>query len=167
MMLMPFFLQGQSIMGVKIGTGYEETEKILKTRFGYNVVNDKGNLSIYDFYMGDFHFKSGKFCFQWEGEISKFTGAEFQTWENASNVEDIKRMRERLKRIIESKYNIFEYKNKQGFLGYEFLGEEVNGITMHGEIDIERMKGRDDVERLYLFLIYYPIADFIQENSDF
>lgn len=157
----------QSIMGIKVGTSFDEAKKMLEARFGYKVYKDKGNLSIYNFYMGDFPFKSGNFFFQWKGGESKFTGAEFQTWENASNVEDVKRDRERLKRIIESKYKIYEFKNTQGFLGYEFWGEEVDGITMHGEINIQRAEGWDDVERLYLFLIYYPIADFIENYSDF
>lgn len=48
-----------------------------------------------------------------------------------------------------SKYKIFEFKNSQGFICYEFLREEMNGITMHGEISLARTKGKDNIKRLF------------------
>lgn len=157
----------QSILGIKVGASFDVAKNTLEARFGYQVINKKGNLSIYDFDMGNFHFDSGTLYFQWEGKASRLYRAEFQKWDSTSNVEQMKKRRDFLKTIIESKYEIFEFKNKQGFLCYEFLGEEVDGITMHGEIYLERAKGKDGVERMYIWLCYYPIADFIDENSDF
>lgn len=58
-------------------------------------------------------------------------------------------------------------RERYGYKCYEFLGEEEDGVTIHGDITLTRTKGKDNVERLYLFLSYYPIADFIQEDSDF
>lgn len=162
-----FLVHAQSILGIKVGSSFDVAKNTLEARFGYQLIKDKGNLSIYDFYMGDFHFDSGTLYFQWEGKTSRLYSADFQTWDSTSNSEAIKKRRDFLKTIIESKYNIYEFKNKQGFLCYEFLGEEVDGITMHGEINLHRGKGKDGTERLHLVLYYYPIADFIDENSDF
>lgn len=161
------FVYSQSILGVMVGSSYEDTKKTLEDRFGRYIKEDKGNLTIYDFDMGTFHFNSGTLCFQWKERDSKFFRAEFQKWSGTRNAESMKAEREYLKQLMASKYKIFEFKNSQGFICYEFLGEEMNGITMHGEISLARTKGKDNIERLYLFLIYYPIADFIEENSDF
>lgn len=158
----------QSVLGINFGRPYSEVKEALKTRFGkFNVEEDKGVLAIYDFNMGSIHFNSGKLYFQWDGQMSKFYRAEFQKWDGMKNVESMKNERMYLKGLIASKYKTFEFKNSQGFICYEFLGEEINGITMHGEISLVRAKGKDDIERLYLFLLYNPIADFIEENSDF
>lgn len=161
------FVYSQSILGVRFGSSYEDTKKILEARFGTGIIEDKGNLAIYDFDMGAFHFHSGVLCFQWKEKESIFFRAEFQKWSGTRNVESMKAEREYLKRLIASKYEIFEFKNRQGFICYEFLGEETDGITIHGEISLERTRGKDNIERLYLFLIYYPIAEFIEENADF
>lgn len=161
------FVYSQSILGVRFGSSYEDTKKILEGRFGTGIIEDKGNLAIYDFDMGAFHFNSGVLCFQWKEKESIFFRAEFQKWSGTRNVESMKAEREYLKRLIASKYEIFEFKNRQGFICYEFLGEETDGITIHGEISLERTRGKDNIERLYLFLIYYPIAEFIEENADF
>lgn len=161
------FVYSQSILGVRFGSSYEDAKKTLEDRFGRYIEEDKGNLTIYDFDMGTFHFNSGTLCFQWKERGSKFFRAEFQKWSGTRNVESMKAEREYLKRLIASKYEIFEFKNRQGFICYEFLGEESDGITIHGKISLERTRGKDNIERLYLFLIYYPIAEFIEENADF
>ena len=157
----------QTILGIKIGESYTNAKKVLEERYSYKLHEDGGNLVLYDFYMGEFNFKYGTLHFQWSNSESKFYEAEFQYWESVRDVESMKSLRENLKRVIESKYDIYEYKNKQGFVCYEFLGERINNVTIRGSIDLHRSKGEDEVERLYLILTYCPIADFIKEDSDF
>lgn len=157
----------QTILGIKIGESYTNAKKVLKDRYATKLDEDGGNLVLQDFYMGEFNFKYGKLHFQWSNSESQFYAAEFQYWESIRDVESMKSLRENLKRVIESKYNIYEYKNEQGFRCYDFLGETINDVTIRGSIDLNRSKGKDDVERLYLVLSYYPIADFIKEDSDF
>ena len=53
------FVYSQSILGVRFGSSYEDTKKTLEDRFGRYIEEDKGNLTIYDFDMGTFHFNSG------------------------------------------------------------------------------------------------------------
>lgn len=157
----------QTILGIKIGESYTNAKNILKERYSYKLHEDGGNLVLYDFDMGEINFKYGKLCFQWSNSESQFYAAEFQYWDSFRDVESMKSLREYLRRKIESKYDIYEYKNKQGFRCYEFLGERINNVTIRGTIALIRSKGEDEVERLYLILSYSPIADFIKEDSDF
>ena len=157
----------QTILGIKIGESYTNAKNILKERYASKLNEDGGNLVLYDFDMGEFNFKYGKLCFQWSNSESQFYAAEFQYWESVRDVESMKSLRENLKRVIESKYDSYEYKNEQGFRCYDFLGKRINDVTIRGSIDLNRDKGKDGVERLYLVLSYYPIADFIKEDSDF
>lgn len=157
----------QSILGVKVGENYADAKKNLEARFGYRLTENSGNLTLYDFSMGDFGFNYGTLFFQWNNDTAKFYKAVFQKWMSVGDVESIKRSREVLREKIESKYSIYEFKNNQGFKCYEFLGKETNGVTMHGSIEVCRTKGKDGTERLYLMLFYDPIANFIIDNSDF
>lgn len=157
----------QTILGIKIGESYTNAKKVLEERYSYKLHEDGGNLVLRDFDMGTFNFKYGTLLFQWSNNEAKFYAAEFQYWKSVRDVEFMKSSREKLKRVIESKYYIYEYKNEQGFRCYDFLGETINDVTIRGTIDLHRSKGKDGVERLYLILSYYPIADFIKEDSDF
>lgn len=80
-----------------VGSSYEDTKKTLEDRFERYIEEDKGNLTIYDFDMGTFHFNSGTLCFQWKERDSKFFRAEFQKWSGTRNVESMKAEREYLK----------------------------------------------------------------------
>ena len=157
----------QTILGIKIGESYTNAKKVLEERYSYKLNEDGGNLVLRDFDMGTFNFKYGTLLFQWSNSESKFYAAVFQYWDSVRDVESMKSLREILRSKIESKYDIYEYKNKQGFICYDFLGETINNVTIRGSIDLNRDKGKDGVERLYLVLSYYPIADFIKEDSDF
>lgn len=157
----------QTILGIKIGESYTNAKNILEERYSYKLHEDSGNLILYDFDMGEFNFKYGTLYFQWSNNEAKFYAAEFQYWDSVRDVESMKSSRENLRCKIESKYDIYEYKNEQGFICYEFLGETINDVTIRGSIDLHRYKGKDGVERLYLILSYSPIADFIKEDSDF
>lgn len=157
----------QSILGIKVGESYTNAKNALNERYSYKLTEDSGNLTLSNFEMGDFDFNYGTLYFQWSNNDAKFYKAEFQKWTTINDAEYLKRNRETLVNKLKSKYQIFEFKNNQGYKGYEFLGEETNGVIMHGSIEITRTKGKDGVERVYLFLTYNPVADFINENSDF
>ena len=157
----------QTILGIKIGESYTNAKKVLKERYASKLYEDGGNLDLDDFYMGEFHFKLGTLYFQWSNSESKFYAAVFQYWDSVRDVESMKSLREILRSKIESKYDIYEYKNKQGCRCYGFSGEIINDVTISGSIDLHRSKIKDGVERLYLILSYSPIADFIKEDSDF
>lgn len=167
LMITPMLTYAQSILGVKVGESYTDAQRILQARYGDKLSENNGNLTLYDFEMGDFFFKYGTLYFQWGNDTARFYKAMFQTWTTVNSTEELMQSGEILKSKLESKYEIFEYKNEQGFKCYEFLGSETNGVTMHGSIELERSKGNDGIERLYLFLYYFPIAGFINENSDF
>ncbi len=156
----------QTILGIKVGESYVESKKILEKRYGYKLVEKNGNLALHDFEMGDIPFQYGTLYFQWSGGTAKFYKAEFQDWTSISDTENLKSKRDYLMRMLKLKYTLFEYKNKQGFKCSEFLGEEVDGVTMHGNVTLHRGRGNDEKERLYLILSYEPIADFIDEASD-
>lgn len=157
----------QSVLGIKVGESYSNAKDVLRERYGYKLSEDNGNLTLSNFEMGDFSFNYGTLYFQWVDGDARFYRAEFQKWEPVSEAKTMKYYRVSLKSKLKHKYQIFEYKNSLGYICYEFLGEEENGVTMHGDITLTRAKGNDNVERLYLILSYYPIADFIQEDSDF
>ena len=157
----------QSILGIDVGESYSSAYKMLRERFGYKVSENSGNLELSKIEMGNFYFDFGTLYFQWSDNAAKFYRATFQTYSPVTEVESMKQQREVLKDKLESKYSVEEFINDQGFKCYEFLGEETNGVTMHGSIELHRGKGRDNVERLYLMLYYFPIAEFIKENSDF
>ncbi len=165
--MLPIQTYAQSILGVNIGENYIEAKRNLRARYGEKLSESSGNLVLCDFEMGDFPFKYGTLYFQWNDNTARFYKAVFETWGIVSDQEALKRKREILKHKLESKYEIYEFKNAQGFLCYEFLGKETNGISMHGYLELERCKGNDDIDRLYLFLCYFPIAKFINENIDF
>jgi hypothetical protein len=156
----------QTILGIKVGESYVEAKKILEERYGYKLVEKNGNLALYDFEMGDIPFQYGTLYFQWSGGTAKFYKAEFQDWTSISDTETLKSKRDYLMKMLKLKYTLFEYKNKQGFKCSEFLGEKVDGVTMHGIVSLRRGRGNDEKERLYLTLTYEPIADFIDEASD-
>lgn len=166
-MMIPMLVHAQSILGIQIGENFNDAKRMLKLRYGDKLSDENGNLTLYDFEMGDFPFKYGTLYFQWENGSTQFYKAMFQTWEPMSNAEALKRDREILKSKLESKYQIYEFQNKQGFKCYEFLGSDTNGVTMHGSIELQRSQGNDGNERLYLFLYYFPIAEFIHEDLDF
>lgn len=166
-MMLPMLTFAQSILGVKIGENYTEAMRILRTRFCGKLSESSGNLVLNDFEMGDFSFKYGTLYFQWENDSGRFYKAIFETWANPSDQDILKCDREILKRKLESKYDIYEFKNAQGFKCYEFLGPDTKGVTMHGSLELERCKGKDGIERLYLFLYYIPIAEFINEEMYF
>ena len=157
----------QSVLGIKVGESYSNAKNTLRERYGYKLSEDSGNLTLSNFEMGDFSFDYGTLFFQWVDGVARFYRAEFQKWKPVSEAEPMKRSREFLKNKLKHKYQIFEFKNSLGYKCYEFIGEEEDGVTMHGDITLTRTKGKDNVERLYLFLSYYPIADFIQEDYDF
>lgn len=156
----------QTILGIKVGESYVESKKILEERYGYKLVEKNGNLTLYDFEMGDIPFQYGVLYFQWSGGTAKFYKAEFQDWTSVNNTETLKSNRDYLMKMLKLKYAFFEYKNKQGFKCLEFLGEEVDGVTMHGNVTLQRDRGNDEKERLYLTLYYEPIAVFIDKASD-
>lgn len=157
----------QSILGIDVGESYSSAYKMLRDRFGYKVSEDGGNIELSKFEMGDFYFDYGQLFFQWSDNAAKFYKATFQKWLPVTEVESMKQQREALKDKLESKYSVEEFINDQGFKCYELLGEETNGVTMHGSIELIRGKGRDNIKRLYLKLYYFPKAEFIKENSDF
>lgn len=157
----------QSILGVKVGENYADAKKHLEERFSYRLSENSGNLTLYDFSMGDFGFNYGTLFFQWNNDTAQFYKAVFQKWMPIGDVESIKKCREILREKIESKYSVNEFKNNQGFKCYDFIGEEINGVTMYGSIEVRRTKGNDGTERLYLMLFYEPKANFIIDNSDF
>ena len=157
----------QSVLGIKVGESYSNAKNALRERYGYQLSEDSGNLTLFNFEMGDFSFDCGTLYFQCVDGVARFYRAEFQKWKPVSEAEPMKRSREYLKNKLENKYQIFGYKNSLGYKCYEFIGEEENGVTMYGDITLTRAKGKDNVERLYLILSYDPIADFIQEDSDF
>lgn len=157
----------QSVLGVKVGENYEDAKINLKARYGYKLMEDSGNLTLHNFEMGDFSFDFGTLFFQWNNNTAKFYKAVFQKWKTVGDVESIKKSRDLLREKIESKYTVNEFMSNQGFKCYDFIGEETNGVTMYGSIEVRRTKGKDGVERLYLMLFYEPKANFIIDNSDF
>ncbi len=160
-------ITAQTILGIKVGESLVNAKSVLKTRYGSKLYESSGNLKLSDFAMGPINFKYGELSFQWSGETSKMVGASFQDWDEPNETERLIQKRESLKNILGSKYALYEYVNKQGFKCYEFIGDEVDGITMHGVITIDRSEGNDGTKRLYLCLIYEPIAAFINDSSDF
>ena len=157
----------QTILGIKVGESYVEAKKILEKRYGYKLGETNGNLALCNFEVGDIPFQYGVLYFQWSGGTAKFYKAEFQDWTTSiSDTETLKSKRDYLVKMLKLKYALFESKNKEGFKCSEFLGEKVDGVTIHGNVTLHRGRGNDEKERLYLILTYEPIAHFINHASD-
>lgn len=164
-------VNAQSILGIKVGESYTNALTYLRARYGkYNPpVEEDGNLFLTNFDMGGITFNYGTFYFQWSmGSEARFSGAEFQKWTSVNDTQSMKRDRDYIKEVLNSKYTVLSRINDQGFKCYIFTSdEESNGIVMNGSLDLERSKGKNGKEHLYLILTYTPEADFIHHNSDF
>ncbi len=114
----------QSVLGIPFKSSYEKTFDALEKRFGkYKVIEDKGSLRIYNFPMGDFHFQSGKFMFQYKGDESYLNAATFSNWYDKDQQEIAKSDREYLYSLLKDKYEdeyLEEFSNDFGFLCYKF-----------------------------------------------
>lgn len=163
-------VNAQSVLGIPFGSDYTTTKELLAQRFGkYSVHEDNGTLMLYDFRMGDFSFSIGRFIFQYNGSKSYLNSAEFQTHYDASSTSAAKQSRDYLFSLIKPKYEddyIEEYINDDGFKCYRFGINPMDDNRALGVVALERGKGRDGKERLYLHLIYFPI-EYISASSDF
>lgn len=161
----------QSILGIKVGESYTNALKYLQTRYGYihPPVEENGNLYLTNFDMGGVTFNYGTLYFQWDmGREARLIGAEFQKWTSVNDTLSMKHYRDYIKDALSSKYTVLSRINNQGFKCYAFCSdEESNGIVMNGTLDLERSKGKNGKENLYLILTYAPEGDFIHHNSDF
>lgn len=161
---------GQSVMGIPLGSSYEDTFSALEKRFGYiNVHKKNGNLQLYDFYMGDLMFKFGTFFFQYNGNRSYFNAASFSIPYEKKDLDAAKAVREILYNLLKDKYEneyLEEFKNEQGFKCYKFGLNPIDNTKVLGIISIDRANGNDGIERYYLNLDYLPIH-YLDKTSDF
>ena len=131
-----------SVYGIKFGIAKENAKIILQKRVGEYNVNDNGDkLSIYN---------------------QTFAGVNFplDDMSNAKQCRDF--IFERFKR----KYEYYEQEqNKDGFLRYKFGLNPNDSSKVTGMIDLIRGKGVDGVERLYLYVIYFPFVEDWELND--
>lgn len=156
-----------TILGIPVGETYSNAERMLSQRYGYKLREENGNLILYNFEMGGVEFQSGELKFQWKNGVGRLCGATFQDWSSPKNVNTLKAKRDLLRQLMSNKYDIEDDTNDQGFKKFFFFGQPENGVWIIGSVDIIRGKGNDGVQRCYLYLFYFPKADFIEENSDF
>lgn len=168
--IIPLFSYGQSVMGIPFGSSYEETRATLEKRFGkYSVHEDNGDLRIIDFSMGDFKFNFGTFMFQFAGDKTYLNAASFSTLYDKSSADIAKNNRDYLYSLLKDKYAdeyLEEFTNEQGFKCYKFGLNPKDPDKVLGLITLERGKGKEGKERLYLNLDYLPIH-YLDKSSDF
>lgn len=160
-------IYAQSVFGIGFGASYQQVKDALEKRFGsYNVYEEKGVLKVFDFDMGDYHFNTGSFEFQYRGSSSWFYYANFQKNFSVSSASAAKDYRESMKRMLLDKYPYYiEYTNNQGYKCYEFfLYESSEDPACALSVAKERSKGGDYF--IYLQLTYGPYY-YINKTSDF
>lgn len=156
-----------TILGIPVGETYTNAEMSLIQRYGFKCSSENGKLKLYDFEMGGLPFQYGELDFQWIGATGRLSAASFEDWGSKKQLGKLKEKRDYLRKLFEEKYIVLDDTNDQGFKCFYFYGVPENGIEMMGSVEIRRGPGKDDVNRYYLLLYYFPKADFIQQGSDF
>ncbi len=156
-----------TILGIPVGETYSNAELSLIKRYGLKCSPENGKLKLYDFEMGGLSFQYGELDFQWTGGTGRLSSAMFQDWVSKKHLGKLKEKRDYLRKLFEEKYIVLDDTNDQGFKCFYFYGVPEKGIKMMGSVEIRQGPGKDDVNRYYLLLYYFPKADFIQQGSDF
>lgn len=148
----------EQVYGIKFGTTKEDAKSYLEDRVGkYDVVDDGSTLTVYKQDFAGVKFDILEFEFEWKGGIAYFNSAGFQKIFDANNVADAKDYRDLVFEKIKKKYIYYEQdKNSDGFLRYKFGLNPNDSSKVTGMIDLIRGKGNDGVERLYLYVVYFP-----------
>lgn len=145
-----------AVWGLKELAPKSEVKKILMDRYGYDNFSDEGDkIVVYNPIVGGEEFNLCELYFVVIDGVPKLNEIIFQAW--FTNTTLVKNKRDRISNNLKEKYgdNMWEYLTPQQFKGYEFgLNDEGN----IGHIEIQRTKGKDGKERLYLFLVYHPFS---------
>ena len=160
----------QSVMGIKFGSSIETVKQQLEQRLGkYSVYEDNGTLRISDFTMGDFYFHFGIFRFQYDGNKSFMSEADFAIFSEINDIENMESKRDYLYSLLKNKYEdeyLEEFINEQGFKCYKFGVNPLDDSRVLGKISLFQAESRKGKEQLYLRLHYGPIY-YIDKSSDF
>ena len=165
--LLAVTLKAQSVLGIQFGSSYNDVKDKLEIRFGsLNVIEDGGKITVLTPVIGEYEFKSADFYFQRQGSTTWLNNVFIQTWFSLTETERAKYMRDRLADDLGEKYNIDEYTNKQGYKCYGFGTNPKDDNEWLGVLGLNKDKGKDGKQRLYLTLIYGPIY-YIERSADF
>lgn len=158
------------VCGIEFGSSYDHVKKKLEDRYGlYNVIENKGNLSIIDANVGEFKFNFLNFEFQREGNRSYFYYSCFSKYFQIKDFATAITIRDLLWNDIKRKYEdiyIEEYENSNGYRCYKFGINPLDSNRVLGLVTLEKAFGNDGEERIYLNLTYGPIY-YIDQSSDF
>ena len=148
----------EQVYGIKFGTTKEDAKSYLENRVGkYDVVDDGSTLTVYKQDFAGINFNILEFEFEWKGGTAYFNSAAFQKYFAANDVTDAKECRDFVFEKIKKKYTYYEQeKNSDGFLRYKFGLNPNDSSKVTGMIDLIRSKGNDGIERLYLYVVYFP-----------
>ena len=146
------------VFGIKFGSSKESVKQALENRFGeYHVYENNGNLRVYNGVFAGIEFDFLEFKFVWEKGNPYFNSATFQSYFQSNDVENAKECRDIIFEKIKKKYDYYEEDiNSDGFKTYKFGLNPNNSKYVTGIIDLQRAKGNDGIERLYLNVIYFP-----------
>lgn len=165
-------MQAIEVLGIPFGRSYEYVKERLQERYGkYEVIEDKGNLCLYNIHVGDYEFHCGEFEFQRVSQYSYFYYARFQKHFPLKDSARAIALRESLKSTLLEKYQIREkWKNSQGYYCYSFYyhdvfddeGEEETVCTL----TTEKSQSRGGQYYIYVCLEYGP-KYYLGESNDF
>lgn len=149
-------LPAKTILNIEEGTTKTEAIRKLNKIYGYSNVTDKGSsIEIINPSFSGFSFNLCEMFFDPINDDIRFNGALFQKWFDISDINQAKGMRDKLLTSLKDKYGnqvCVEFKNDQGFTCCEFGNFEESDST--GVLELQRLKGNDGKERLYIFLNY-------------
>lgn len=150
-----------SVYGIKFGIAKENAKIILQKRVGEYNVNDNGDkLSIYNQTFAGVKFDILDFEFSWFNGSGCFNSASFQKNFPLDDMSNAKQCRDFIFERFKRKYEYYEQEqNKDGFLRYKFGLNPNDSSKVTGMIDLIRGKGVDGIERLYLYVIYFPFVE--------
>jgi hypothetical protein len=153
------------VYGIRFGVTKEEAKAVLENRVGEYKVFDYGSrISVYDQAFAGIEFNILDFNFSWVSGDAFFNSATFQKWFSSSDVDNAKACRDFLFERIKKKYEYYEEeKNNNGFMCYKFGLNPNDSTRVIGMIDLSRDKGKDEVERLYLVVRYFPFVEELAE----
>lgn len=155
------------VFGIKFGTTKDDVKVTLEDRVGKYKVADNGDyVSIYQQKFAGIEFNVLDFDFSWVDGVAYFNSASFQKWFSSSDVDNAKECREIIFEKIKKKYEYYEKEeNDYGFLRYKFGLNPNDSTRLTGMIDLTRDKGKDEVERLYLIVTYFPFVEDLGMND--
>lgn len=159
----------QSVLQIDFGSSYEYVKSKLEERVGeFSVIENNGKLYTGDISVGDFPFHLSIFEFQKSGKSTWFNYADFQRLYPLSDSKTAIQDREYLCSLLKEKYHnkIESFKNKDGYICYRFGTDPQDSSCCLGFIILEKGRGNDRKQRLYLHLTYGPIQ-YIDTSSEF